>query len=244
MDESKMTERERRAKGLPPSPASLAFTESIRKDAEEKMEYMANMMRPVLADIAGQTASIAESIRNMSGPMNEAGSAIAKMTEAHNSTLSEFARIYEHKEERISVPVMAFRNEPRTVRLAPDQFDELVKKVAAPEKQNALYMDLMYSRSTKELYRDVYNQRFASAFKDSEDNKRLLLIEKLIDSGKPVQTKKLAEYLDCTQKAVQNLVQAINAKIDSDLHLPQTLIKANRGSGYYVNKFFCIYPTE
>jgi hypothetical protein len=238
-----MTEKERRDKGLPPSPATVALFESIQKDAEEKMQYMAQMMRPIFADIAGPTSSIAESIRRMSGPMNEAGSAIAKMTEAHNSTLSEFARIYEHKEERI-LPVMTFRKEPRTVRLAPDQFDELVKKVTTPEKQNVLFMDLMYSRSTKELYRDVYSQRFASVFMDSEDNKRLLLVEKLIESGKPIATRKLADYLNCTQKAVQNLVQAINAKIESDLHLPQSLIKANRGSGYYINKFFCIYPTE
>ncbi len=237
-----MTEKERREQGLPPSPASLALTDTIRKDAEEKMEYMAKMMRPVLVDIAGPTSSIAESIRRMSGPMNEAGSVIARIAEVQKSTLSEFAPIYEYKEERI-LP-MTFRNEPRTVRLAPDQFDELVKKVTAPEKQNTLYMDLMYSRSTKELYRDVYSQRFASAFKDSEDNKRLLLVEKLIDSDKPVATKKLAEYLNCTQKAVQNLVQAINAKIESDMHLPQSFIKANRGSGYYINKFFCIYPTE
>jgi hypothetical protein len=239
-----MTEKERREQGLPPSPSSLALTDTIRKDGEEMMEYMAKMMRPVLVDITGPTSSIAESIRRMSGPMNDAGSVIAKMAEAHQSTLSEFARVYEHKEDRIGIPAITFRNEPRTVRLAPDQFDELVKKMAAPEKQNTLYMDLMYSRSTKEMYRDVYNQRFTSTFKDSEGNKRLLLVEKLIDSGKPVATKKLAEYLNYTQKAVQNLVQAINAKIESDMHLPQSLIKANRGSGYYINKFFCIYPTE
>ncbi len=244
MDESNMTERERRrAKSLPQSPATLALVESIQKDTEEKMRHMIEMMRPVLAHVIGPTSKMMESLSIISKPLNEATSVIARMAEAQKSSLSDFGRIYEPKE--YVIPAIRYTSGPRTVRLALDQFDALVKKVTTQETpQNTLFMDLMYDRKTKELYRYVYNQRFASTFKDSEDNKRLLLLEKLIDAGKPVATKKLAEFLQCTQKAVQNLVQAINAKIDDDLHLPQPFIKANRGSGYYINKFYCVYTAK
>lgn len=237
-----MTERERREQGLPLSPTALGLAESVRKDAEEKMRYMAEAIRPALADIVGPSTKLSEALRVASEPFNQISSVVAKQAEAFKA-LAEFPRVYEPHE--YVIPAIRYHNESRTVRLAPDQFDELVKKVAVREApQNSQYIDLMYDRGTKELYRIVYDQRPTSSFKDSTDNKRLRLLEVLIDSGKPTATKKLAEYLRCSQKQVQNLVQAINAKVDDDLRIPQPLIKANRGSGYYLNKFFCVHPSK
>ena len=51
-----MTERERRAKGLPPSPAQLAIVEQFRKDAEVEMRKVAQVLAPVIEQIrAAQT---------------------------------------------------------------------------------------------------------------------------------------------------------------------------------------------
>lgn len=238
-----MTEKERREKGLPPSPATEALMDTIRKDAEEKMQYVTEMTRPIFAGIAGPTASIAESIGRMSGPINEAGSAIAKMTEAHNSTLSEFARMYEPKE--YSIPAIAFRPD-RTVRLAPDQFNELVKRLQTQETpQHGKTTDLMYDWQEKEFYRFVFEQKVSSPFIDTEDNKRRLLIEKLLRAGGYVKTEKLAALLHCSTKQLGNIVAAINSRVEADLTLKDgPIIDSKRISGYRINPVYLVYQKK
>ncbi len=218
MSDSKMTERERREKGLPPHPASVALFVSMQKDAEAKMKHMAQMLQPIISN-----PMITASLKHTVEVVNTFNSMQAKRGEV------------------ISVP----RNYDRTVRIAPDQFVELTKRETKNDAPNVLYMDLMYDRKTKELYRIVYGERLPSPFTDKEGNKRLLLLETLLKHGRsPVATRKLAEYLQCTQKQIQNIVQAINAKLEKDLQLPHPLITANKGSGYFINRFFCVHSVK
>lgn len=253
-----MTEKERREKGLPPSPARVALLETIQKDAEKHMAAVAVAMRPLTESLASESMQgLFRSLAQTMEPMTRIQESLKTLNEPFERMRGLAAHFQEEdrraKELMLSIaapreyvfPAVAYNPEPRVVRLARDQFDELVERVSATASpQNAQYMDLMYERTTKELYRYVYSKRFYSSFKDTEDNKRLLLLSKLLKNAKPVATRDLAAYLGCSQKQVQNLVQAVNAKLEHDLKLPQAFIIANRGSGYYINKFYCVYMTE
>jgi len=98
-----MTERERREKGLSPSPAQLAVYESIQKDAEAQMEKMAMALQPVMA------------------AMQEPARRIAAMAEEMSKAI---AFDYLHEPKAIIPAVLHMQS--RTVRLAPDQFEALI----------------------------------------------------------------------------------------------------------------------
>ncbi|MBU6214767.1 HTH domain-containing protein [Patescibacteria group bacterium] len=222
---------------------------------------------PAIYSAGQQIAAMSDALRNASSEMASAMSRVSILGESVTRSIAFKAQdefmptaIIPATRERV---VLVRHDEPREMRMESRQFNELLKTVTVrevsehqtmrlPEDQfNALiaqkapqemWMDLFYDREVKELYRHVQGRRFVCIFSDKEDNKRILLVEKLLASRKYVLTSDLAEYLGCTQKAVQNLVQAINAKIDGDLHLPENFIRGNRGSGYCIDRFYCVYP--
>ena len=161
MAKKPLTERERREQGLPPSPAMQAWLESMQKEAEERAAHIAETLAPAMESYKQLAAAIQGPARAMSEAIKQASSV---------SRLSGFPA----SDVIIPMPVRDYG--PRTVRLDKDQFDELAKASSTrTPSEDARFMDLVFEPTIKELFRVVYGTRYASSFKDSEDNKRLLL---------------------------------------------------------------------
>ena len=136
-----MTEKERRERRLPPNPATVALFESMQKDTEEKLQRAADMVRPAfesllrsnalqqsfrtLGAIAGPTSKIVESLRALSGPMNQASNIFAKSLETQKS-INALAVSY--REEHVVMPAIAFQ---RHARLHPDDREMLIEEISA-----------------------------------------------------------------------------------------------------------------
>lgn len=194
---------------------------------------MVAVMRPTIAMLTSDS---------MQGFFRSVQTAVAPMLKLQAQMEQEAERWKTFSEPKeYMMPTITYA--PRVVRLDDDQFDELVGKIAAmtsPQKT-----EISYDRRSKELYRYAFGTRLSSAFKDAEDNDRLQLIEKLTRSDKYIATRDLMEYLSYNNtKRVRNLIQAVNAKIGSDLRLTQPFIKGARGSGYRIDALYSVLTVQ
>lgn len=219
-----MTERERRALGLPPTKAQIALIESVRSDAEEKFKEIALQV----ASAARPLAEIAESVRPATEAMTQIAHEMNKQREVLNF----------HPEPMISRDVFFVAPIPRHQAVAPIDYDTLADKVAARVHSSASTMnaELFYDPKSKELSRTILRKKSVSAFEKIKGNKRKRLFERLLRAvGKFVKTEDLVEFLDCPDaQALTKIVQAINAKARRDLHISR-LIEGRKGDGYRLN---------
>lgn len=198
-----MTERERRALGLPPHPSEVALLESIRKDAEERMFQIAKIVdSPALKMVAEQASRFQETMRELTRPSE-------------------------------SIPAIRFT--PRTVRLDPDQFRDLVSRPDRASVNEKVSADLLYNFKEKILSRQVAGATLISRF-NGDGAKRAQLLERLLRHKGYVDSADLREELECPSgDAVRKLVQGINKKIMRDLNISENIIEGRASFGYRIN---------
>ena len=207
-----MTEKERREKGLPPSPAQLALVAEMQKNAEAQFSALAETMHPAL-------------------------DSIARMQETPKPVL--------HRPAEFILPIPP---RDRTVRIAPDQFNELVGRLSTQTKvvEMETSQDLVYDFKEKTLTRTVPGMTLVSRFNSkSGEAKRMQLLERLIRHKKYLATKDLREELECPSgEAVRKLVQGINNKVKKDLSIKFNIIEGRSGFGYRINSALSIHTQK
>lgn len=222
-----MTERERRALGLPPSAAQLALADSLRKNAERTVFEMSKSLAPTLAQVSELGRKLAETV----GP----SAAILASLKIDREMVIPAG---DYRQTVRMVPVGVQR-----VRLDEDQMEQLVAKlsVRTASSSETASIDIAYNRKENILSRVSFGKSLSSSFIDKEKNQRLRLFEKVLRNSRPIATKNLAEYLEYTTKQTENLIQAVNKKISKDLDLPEPFIKGAPTGGYHINPRYLVH---
>jgi hypothetical protein len=211
-------------------------TEEIPAEYEESI---ARMEREIAAAIAPHLPYFDDVCRSMAAMTEPIMSAVAAMQPILGSiTLPEYF------EPMAFVPYRNPKEEPRTMRLASDQFDALSKQVTAQVTPQQTLNELMYDWNEQELFRFALGQKITSAFAGKDSNKRRQFVEKLLRTRGYVSTKTLRNILNLSEKQLGNMVAAINSKIGFELTLKEPLVISKRGKGYRINPAYTVYKKK
>ncbi len=191
-----------------------------------------------------QLALVAEMQKN-------AKAQFSALAETMRPTLDSIARMQEtlkpvlHRPTEFMAPIPP---RDRTVRIAPDQFDELVDRLSTRTKAAEMEtsQDLVYDFKEKTLARTVPGMMLVSRFSSKGgEAKRMQLLERLIRHKKYLPTKDLREELDCPSgEAVRKLVQGINNKAKKDLSIKFNIVEGRSGFGYRINSALSIHTQK
>ena len=266
-----MTEKERREKGLPPSPAQLALHKHFRKEAEEHTrraeQTIASVMGPTLSTISEFAERMQPTFRMMQTvmePMRRFQENMDSIT-ANHKDFEDSMRVMSSAitmpsiMRELSVPIEPIRYVPERAQrpvhvhveiteghaeMIADKFaTKLIERgITAQVHTTSMQVDLFYSFKERILRRSVGMVERTARFEGSEKNKRRDLFEKLVRAKHGIETSELKEYLGCpTIDATYKVIQGLNKKMREELGLTMNIADGSDKSNYRINTHIAIH---